>query len=159
MTITRAQAVRLITFAAAYDNREVGQAAAIAWCDSGNRARWTYTEAVEAIKEHYAATSDWVMPAHITTRIKEVRQDQAMRQQAQELTGATNPRVVTFVESRAAQFQIPAKFMPSSANQALRVECPFCGAREGQSCRRPSRGGPKSVSPHPTRMELAGVTE
>jgi hypothetical protein len=159
MTLTRAQAARLVTLAAAWDNREVGEAAAIAWCDSGNRARWTYAEAVEAIKDHYAATSDWIMPSHITTRIREVRQDQAMRQQAQELTGPVDPRVVTFVESMAAQFQIPAKFMPSSANQALRVKCPFCGASEGQSCKRPSHGGPKSVSPHPSRVELAEVPE
>jgi hypothetical protein len=151
--ITRAQGTRLLTLAATFDNRGIGEAAATAWADAGTRARWTYDEAAEAIKDYYATTTDdkpWIMPSHVTARIRAARQDQAMRETARELTGGPpHPRSAAIVAELAAKFEIP------EPRSALRVPCPFCHATPGTPCTRPAPGGPKRTTTHPSRVEAA----
>jgi len=77
--MTRDQIVRLLQIAAAYDNRTIADAAVHAWFDVAERGRWTYAEAADAIKVHYAESTDFIMPAHVTKRIRAIRHDQAMR--------------------------------------------------------------------------------
>lgn len=78
--LTDVQIRRLLAAAMAYDNRKPSEAAVMSWGETSSRARWTFGEALEAIHAHYAESTDFIMPAHITKRIKATRQDTAMRQ-------------------------------------------------------------------------------
>ncbi|MGH8881976.1 MAG: hypothetical protein ACRD0P_32280, partial [Stackebrandtia sp.] len=63
---------------AGYDNRKLGsRLTETAWLQAATRGRWTIIEAVHA---HYAEHTAFLMPAHITERIRAARQDAAMRQ-------------------------------------------------------------------------------
>lgn len=153
--------INLLSVAAAFDNRKPSEAAVHAWTDSAARARWTFSEASEAIKNYYATTTDdkpWVMPSHITAFIRDTRQDRDMRATAEELialSAAPDPRVLALVESHAAKFEIPAQFQPSSRIPALQVECEFCGSPAGSPCVRVGKAGPQRRDPHPTRVSAA----
>lgn len=155
MSITRAEAARLVTLASTWDNRTIGEAASAAWWDSGNRARWSYAEATEAIKHYYATTTDdkpWVMPSHITHHIRAARQDAAMRETGRELTsGPPAGRVGAVLAEYAKRFAIPEQ----RANSPLRIRCPFCEAAPTQPCTRPGLGGPRRTNTHPSRVEAA----
>jgi hypothetical protein len=62
--------VRLVLATAmAYDNRKPGKAALLAWTEAANRAGWTLEEAQDAVKEHYATSTAFLMPGHITLLI------------------------------------------------------------------------------------------
>lgn len=77
--MTHNEIVKLLQIAAAYDNRTANEGAVHAWTDASVRERWTYQDAAEAIKAHYAESTTYLMPGHVTQRIKSVRQDAAMR--------------------------------------------------------------------------------
>jgi hypothetical protein len=65
------QEVRAILAAAmAYDNRKPGAANLLAWMEAANRGRWTFTDALEAVHDHYAKSPDFLMPAHVTAFIR-----------------------------------------------------------------------------------------
>jgi hypothetical protein len=152
------EVINLLSIAAAFDNRKAGEANVHAWTDSAQRARWTFAEAAEALKDYYATTQDekpWVMPSHITARIKAVRQDQALRQTGRELTqAAADPRALTAATQLARRLELPEQFRPTE-NRALRVRCPHCGSAPNSPCTRSAMGGPRDRSPHPSRIELA----
>jgi hypothetical protein len=73
--ITHNQAVRLLAFAAAYDQRTVGEYDADAWRMAGEQARWTYEAVQRVIVEHYAADADRprITPAMVTDRLRSLR--------------------------------------------------------------------------------------
>jgi hypothetical protein len=152
--------INLLSIAAAFDNRKAGESTVHAWTDSSERARWTFVEASEAIKDYYANTTDekpWVMPSHITARIRSVRQDREMRNTGRELVAAVpDPRVLAAVDQLARRMAIPEQFRPTETS-ALRVKCPHCEAGPDQPCTRPSSKGARNVEPHPSRVELAEV--
>lgn len=64
---------QLLATAMAYDNRKPGHAAVLAWGEAAARARWTFVEALEAVHAHYAESTDFLMPAHITRHIRNGR--------------------------------------------------------------------------------------
>ena len=61
----------LLAAAVAYDNRRPSQANIAAWCEAANRAGWTFPAALDAIHAHYAESTAFLMPGHITTRLAE----------------------------------------------------------------------------------------
>lgn len=72
--------INLLSIAAAYDRRTIGEADVVAWSAAADIGRWTYEEARLAIQAHYAEDTDWLMPAHITQRIRrEYRQPPAFQ--------------------------------------------------------------------------------
>lgn len=68
--LTDQQVRALLAAAMAYDNRRPGEANIAAWTEAAKRGRWTFDTALEAIHTHYAASADFVMPAHITAIIR-----------------------------------------------------------------------------------------
>jgi hypothetical protein len=76
-TITQDQVRALLATAMAIDNRRPGEAAVIAWHDLGNEARWTFPEALAAIKSHYRESTEFLMPGHITKLIRAGRRADA----------------------------------------------------------------------------------
>lgn len=160
--MTPQEIINLLSIAAAFDNRKPGESTVHAWTDSATRARWTFDEAAEAIKDYYATTSDekpWVMPSHITARIRAVREDRALRMTTKELAAPPDPRVVAAIDQVARRMAIPAQFRPSDSVQILTVRCPHCDAAPGSQCTRPAPGGARDTAPHPSRREAAGLEE
>lgn len=81
--LTPDQVIDLLTAAASYDRRKVGKADVAAWSEAARRGRWTFEDALDAVFEHFTNSTEWLMPGHITTRIRAARQDRADRQLAQ----------------------------------------------------------------------------
>lgn len=73
--ITHNQAVRLLAFAAAYDQRTVGEYDIQAWEMASGPGRWSYETAQRVIVEHYAAGADGprITPAMVTDRLRTLR--------------------------------------------------------------------------------------
>ena len=76
--MTPADAARLLGVAAIYDRRTIGKIEASAWADAlkGLDPR----ECAEAIKAHYARTTEWLMPAHVRNGVTQTRRDAARQQ-------------------------------------------------------------------------------
>lgn len=70
MTLTEPQVRALIAAAMAYDNRKPGEATVAAWAEAAKRAGWTYERALEAIHTHYARSTAFIMPGHITELVR-----------------------------------------------------------------------------------------
>ena len=68
--LTEQQVRSLLATAMAYDNRKPGEANIAAWLEAANRGRWTFEAALEAIHAHYVASTDFLMPAHITAALR-----------------------------------------------------------------------------------------
>lgn len=71
--------VDLLTAVAAYDRRTGGKGDVIAWRAAAHAAGWTFEEALAAVAEHFAHSTAWLMPAHVTAIIKAHRRDRAER--------------------------------------------------------------------------------
>ena len=78
--------VDFVSAIVAYDNREPTRAALAAWQESATRGRWTLDEALDALHEHYAVSTEFVMPGHITSRVRAARRDQHEREVAERMT-------------------------------------------------------------------------
>lgn len=66
----RDQVVRLLALAARVDHRIPDQGMIDAWTDAAIRARWTVDAAQDAIRAHQTESLEYLMPAHVTERIK-----------------------------------------------------------------------------------------
>jgi hypothetical protein len=65
------QAGQVLAKCASYDRRKTGDADTIAWYQVlGDLA---YDDCIAAVIAHYGETTDWIMPAHIRNRVKEIR--------------------------------------------------------------------------------------
>jgi hypothetical protein len=65
----------VLATAMAYDNRKPGEANIAAWMEAADRGRWSFEAAVEAVHQHYATSTEFLMPAHVTKLMRS-----AMRQ-------------------------------------------------------------------------------
>jgi len=68
--LTDDQVRALLAVAMGYDNRRPGKLNIAAWTEAAARGRWNFDDAVEAIHAHYAESTEFLMPAHITKRIR-----------------------------------------------------------------------------------------
>lgn len=69
--MNRAETATLLALAAAFDRRTVGEADVAAWA-AALRAL-PFAEARDAIVQHYATSTAWLMPGHITALVTERR--------------------------------------------------------------------------------------
>jgi hypothetical protein len=69
--VTPDETVDLLTVAAAFDQRTVGEGDAMAW--HAVLGDLEFPDARQAILGHYAESADRVMPAHIRQRVREAR--------------------------------------------------------------------------------------
>lgn len=70
--MTPADAAELLTLAAAFDRRTVGEADARAWAAALNFMPLD-DDARAAVARHYAETSDWLTPAHVRQQRHKIR--------------------------------------------------------------------------------------
>lgn len=151
--MTRDEIIQVLQAAGAYDNRRAAAATVASWTEAAHRGRWTLDEALEAVHAHYAERTDWLMPGHITERIKATRQDAAMREPIEQPDPVGQARLA---ELTAEAFHAIDDEDHEQRRAALRHRCPHCGAVEGSECTRPSRSGPVATSgPHPSRLAAA----
>lgn len=62
---------RVLAKCASYDRRKIGDADVIAWFQVlGDLA---YDDCITAVIGHYTDTTDWIMPAHVRRRVRDIR--------------------------------------------------------------------------------------
>lgn len=155
---------QLLAAAMAYDNRKPGQANIAAWREAAHRARWTFDAALDAIHAHYAESTDFLMPGHITTRIRNATPQHPPPHlalpRAQPADETTRDRIMAIVGGR---FGPRTKKNPRASRDsaALAVQCPWCDAAPNVPCAvkvalGQHRGENRAMSGyHPSRVEQA----
>lgn len=68
--MTRDDIITVLQAAAAYDNRKIDRVMIAAWSESARRAGWNAAAAVDAVHEHFANSVAYLMPGHITERLR-----------------------------------------------------------------------------------------
>lgn len=157
MTMNRAQIVDLLTTAACYDNRKPNPDTLLAWSEAAHRARWTPQEALDAIHDHYANSTEFLMPAHITEAIRAKRQQPPPMEPRRQIAGPppADPQRIGNVIAAVAE-KLGWNFNPNRREARLYRACPRCGAQPGEPCTRPSKWSPVGRTPttiHPAREE------
>lgn len=147
--LTDAETRQLLAVAMSYDNRKPADATVLAWGEASRRGRWTFPEAVEAIHEHYAGSTAFLMPAHVTQWIKTRRQEASMRTPVDPPDRAGQQRLAALI---GGAFQtIPTDWRDAAQSRS----CPSCGARPDSPCTREADDGTRVETriPHPARMK------
>lgn len=123
---------QLLAVAMAYDNRKPGQAAVLAWGEAARRARWTFEAAMDAVHAHYAESTEFLMPAHITQRLRAGRRAEAEQYQAlppaAPASEEARQRAMEMVRQYAARFSMP-RDVPRTA-RPQRTSAEYRAARE-----------------------------
>lgn len=158
--MTEDEVRRLLVAAMAYDNRKTpGQANVMAWCEAADRGKWTFESALEAVHGHYAEATDFLMPGHITARVRKARQlPAAMERRMIEAPPAEPERIRSIVSalSKMLGWQKPAV----TAAESLPVQCPYCHSLPGKPCVRIIGHGHRRgqyipiQNPHQSRVDL-----
>lgn len=136
----------LLAVAMGYDNRRPGDLNVAAWREASERGRWTLGEAVNAVHEHYAVSHDFLMPAHVTDRVRAERRHAPMpaERQLEVAPPASDELRDEFMRQIAEIGRFPDEPKKTSrSDPARRVRCPHepCGAAPGRPCgRRVVRG-------------------
>lgn len=89
--LTTQQVRSLLVAAMAYDNRKPGEANLAAWVEASGRGRWSFEAALEAVHEHYATSTAFLMPGHITAGIRAQMRHPAPSSEAVALIEAAQP--------------------------------------------------------------------
>lgn len=153
----------LLAVAMSYDNRRPGEANLMAWAEAAERGRWTFESAREAIHAHYARSTEFLMPAHITAALRAQRSAPPVFEAPLiEGAGPADPeRVRSIVAEVSSRLGWVAADLSGPERAALRVDCPWCHARAGSPCTRHITRGPHRgewaarSAPHPSRVETA----
>lgn len=64
-------AAQILATIQAFDNRRVDEATVTAWADL--LPDHTADDYIQAVKDHYQASTEWLMPANLIVRVKSVR--------------------------------------------------------------------------------------
>ena len=128
--MNQAEVQALLAIAVAYDNRKPGEATIAAWMEAAERGRWSFPEAVDAIHEHYATSTAFLMPGHITAAIR-VRMRQpvpfAELEAAQPASKETVDRFSALIRDR---FALPTRMRERKERRAQRRSAGDAEARE-----------------------------
>lgn len=160
--MTHNEVVDLLSTIASYDNRKPNAAAVAAWGTAAEMGRWTLPEALAAVKAHFFESTDYLMPAHVAKRIKDTRQDRAMRDEALAIeSGPVHPEVAARVEKVVAELAAGMGWDRDRTSRSekfgLKVACPHCGAKPGEKCTgRTTRQPLREATMHPARAEALG---
>ena len=153
------EVVDLLSAITAYDNRNASPANVLAWAKAAELGRWTLPEALDAVHAHFTESTDFLMPAHITTRVKATRQDRALREENAAITAApVDPAAADRIQRVIGELAETMGWSEESTDRsgfALKVRCPHCNAAVGVRCVSPSSGKAlKASACHPSRADL-----
>lgn len=166
--MTRDELVSLLSIAAAYDGRTLGESDVAAWGDAAERGRWTYAQSQDAVKAHYAESTAWLMPGHVTERIRAERSEPPRSHALPQATPTAanrehTDRCVSWLEDRLAENESSPS--PEDRHQAYAIPCPQCGAKANRSCWQttwngtPLARGKTMSEPHRDRLKAAQTQE
>lgn len=128
------QVKALLVLAMSYDNRKMpGQANVVAWVEASERGRWTFESAREAILAHYAEETAFIMPGHITARVRKQRQTLPSVQRLAIESSPAEPERIRSIMSGLAKmlgWQKPA----TTTAETFPVQCPYCHSLPGKPC-------------------------
>lgn len=145
MAVHPSIAAGLLAWAAATDNREVTETAAIAWAEALD-SRVTLADGKAAISAHRAETSDYLMPAHVNRGVLAIRRDRLERmetpQPPQGLDGHPGRELTWQREYRRAVGS------GATADQAMAAACEALGVQ-------PDRAVLEASGPPPEIQRLA----
>jgi hypothetical protein len=152
--MTRDEIVDLLTAIAAYDKRKPDPTAVLAWGEAASRGRWTLPEALEAVHSHFSESTEYLMPGHITQRVRDARRDRQMRDAVRAIEPPPpRPEIAARVDAAAQHLadRLGWKERETRArDHALTVGCPHCRALPGERCVQPRTRRPLTKSPcHP----------
>lgn len=154
----RNEIVDLLSAITAYDNRNPNQSAVLAWGKAAELGRWTLPEALDAVHAHFSENPDYLMPAHVTARVRAARQDRAMRDEALAIeAGPVDPvaagRIQQIVADIADSLGWQGDREPGAT--AMKVRCPYCRVAPGVRCVATSTGKALTKSGcHPSRADV-----
>lgn len=96
--------IRLLAVITAYDRRTIGDFDIRVFTEAAQRAGWTLNQAVDAVHAHYAHSTDWLQPGHITARIRQERRQPARydRRQVGHAKASDTQRQAAMARIRAA---------------------------------------------------------
>lgn len=169
MSLDQREIGALLAAVMAYDNRRVGESTVAAWTEAADRGRWSFDEALDAVHGHYSESTEWLMPAHVTTRIREDRRARAAerdRQRVFEQTSRTGdpddgPGVAVDQHGMpvgddpgAGRTEVPRH--PGLATlhaEAMCVACRACKAPVGERCVNGQSGNPTKIPHHPRLID------
>lgn len=152
--MNRNEVIDLLSAITAYDNRNATRETVLAWSKAAEIGRWTLPEALEAVHEHFAEATEYLLPGHITQRIKAARQDRHMRHELQQLDAApVNPAAADRIQQIVNQVSERLGWEADRDRSAMTVECPYCHAKPRERCT--TKDGKRlRLSPaHPARVE------
>lgn len=159
---TESEIRQLLAIAMAYDHRKPGDSQVMAWHEAARRARWTFDEAREAILNHFATSTEYLMPGHVTTAIRERRSQPPPRAAlpAAPLNPANPDRIREIIRDLAARLGWTTRRASPQEAAALEFACPYCHAAPGRRCSRQLGRGHRRgqfveiTNPHPSRVDL-----
>jgi hypothetical protein len=177
--ISHTQAVRLLAYLAAFDQRPFDESAPEAWMDVAADRRWTYDEAMSAVRALVldpAPRARRIGPAEVAEVIRQRRNEAHERRDAEEARARrdalrTDPETVAArqaaiqsgvagivrraaVEAGVGEVDAIMGWSPLR-RLALSSQCPACRAAEQMPCE--SRGARRQRAlqePHPSRAAL-----
>lgn len=76
--MTKTETARLLAVISAFDRRTVGEAEVEAWYLVVGDL--TGEDCAHAVREHYARTTDWLMPAHVRAGVRRMRAERLDRE-------------------------------------------------------------------------------
>lgn len=125
----------LLALAVSYDNRKPSEAHIAAWQEASVRGRWTYTEARDAILDHFANETAYLTPGHVTQRIKAARSSPPpMRQlEGPKTIPAAPERIREIISALARTLGWTNR---TAEHPAMSIQCGHCGAAPHRPCAR-----------------------
>lgn len=160
--MNRNEIVDLLSIVTVYDGRTIGEADVAAWGDAAQRGRWTFEQAQDAVKAHYAESTQWLMPGHVTDRIKVQRRDppppHALPPSRRSFQQQHKDSCVAWVRDRLDENA--SRPSPEDRRAAHAIRCPHCGARADRRCWQTWNGTPLASrktmeDPHRERIRTA----
>jgi hypothetical protein len=73
----RSEAAKVLTLCAVYDRRTIGETDVREWHNVLDLVR--FEDAIMAVRQHYAATRQWVMPSDVLAGVKRLRAERLAR--------------------------------------------------------------------------------
>lgn len=155
--MTEQEIRRLYAAIMAYDNRRLSEANIRAWWEQANRNRWTFDEALAAVHEHHANSTEYLMPGHVTAIIRANRRQPApvdeQRRQLPPAPPADPTRVAEIMQQLAER--LGWRDRTDQQRPALAVECPACHSAPGRPCIVRGTDYQSMRGVHPSRADLA----
>lgn len=167
--MNRAEVAALLTLAAAYDRRTIGEAEVLAWHAIVDDL--SFAEGERALRAHYAETERFAMPSDVRKRAiverrrrhelahsERVAIETRRERQTPDEIAAGIAKVVAALD--AAKGLTPEQrrergLRDDERRRARSVRCPYCRAAEGRPCVIPETSTELTKQlAHPSRIEL-----